>query len=113
MQDLPTLGRPRLPALRLQAAPSRRTFTGSRVPPAVVGINRVVKDTQVDVGGTELYVRQRVRACLRISQDPHLKTRRRSTGPDLSRRRWGARSPDRRDREGLSLGSAVPGSALA
>jgi putative peptide zinc metalloprotease protein len=41
---------------------------------AVVVINRVVKDTQVDVGGMEVYFRQWVRACLRISQDPHLKT---------------------------------------
>ena len=41
---------------------------------AVVVINRVVKDTQVDVGGMEIYFRQWVRACLRISQDPHLKT---------------------------------------
>src|SRR5260370_35534593 len=113
MQDLPTLGRPRLPALRLQAAPSRRTFTGSRLPPAVVVINRVVKDTQVDVGGTELYVRQRVRACLRISQDPHLQTRRCSPGPQLSPRRREAPSPHRRDREGLSLAIAFPGSALA
>jgi len=40
----------------------------------VVVINRVVKDTQVDVGGMEVYFRQWVRACLRISQDPHLKT---------------------------------------
>jgi putative peptide zinc metalloprotease protein len=40
----------------------------------VVVINRVVKDTQVDVGGMEAYFRQWVRACLRISQDPHLKT---------------------------------------
>ena len=41
---------------------------------AVVVINRVVKDTQVDVGGMEAYFGQWVRACLRISQDPHLKT---------------------------------------
>jgi putative peptide zinc metalloprotease protein len=41
---------------------------------AVVVINRVVKDTQVDVGGMEIYFRQWVRSCLRISQDPHLKT---------------------------------------
>src|ERR1700693_1252786 len=41
---------------------------------AVVVINRVVKDTQVDVGGMEVYFRQWVRSCLRISQDPHLKT---------------------------------------
>ena len=41
---------------------------------AVVVINRVVKDTQVDVGGMEVYFRQWVRACLRISQDSHLKT---------------------------------------
>jgi putative peptide zinc metalloprotease protein len=41
---------------------------------AVVVINRVVKDTQVDVNGMEVYFRQWVRACLRISQDPHLKT---------------------------------------
>ena len=41
---------------------------------AVVVINRVVKDTQVDVNGMETYFRQWVRACLRISQDPHLKT---------------------------------------
>jgi len=41
---------------------------------AVVVINRVVKDTQVDVDGMEVYFRSWVRACLRISQDPHLKT---------------------------------------
>src|SRR3981081_512136 len=41
---------------------------------AVVVINRVVKDTQGDVNGMEVYFRQWVRACLRISQDPHLKT---------------------------------------
>jgi putative peptide zinc metalloprotease protein len=41
---------------------------------AVVVINRVVKDTQVDVAGMESYFRQQVRACLRISQDPHLKS---------------------------------------
>jgi putative peptide zinc metalloprotease protein len=41
---------------------------------AVVVINRVVKDTQVDVAGMEVYFRQWVRACLRISQDSHLKT---------------------------------------
>lgn len=41
---------------------------------AVVVSNRVVKDTQVDVGGMEVYFRLWVRACLRISQDPHLKT---------------------------------------
>jgi putative peptide zinc metalloprotease protein len=41
---------------------------------AVVVINRVVKDTQVDVAGMESYFRQWVRACLRISQDPHLKS---------------------------------------
>lgn len=40
----------------------------------VVVINRVVKDTQVDVNGMETYFGQWVRACLRISQDPHLKT---------------------------------------
>jgi putative peptide zinc metalloprotease protein len=41
---------------------------------AVVVINRVVKDTQVDVAGMEVYFRSWARACLRISQDPHLKT---------------------------------------
>jgi putative peptide zinc metalloprotease protein len=41
---------------------------------AVVVINRVVRDTQVDVPGMEVYFRSRARACLRISQDPHLKT---------------------------------------
>lgn len=41
---------------------------------AVVVINRVVKDTQVDVSGMEKYFGQWVRACLRISQDSHLKT---------------------------------------
>jgi len=41
---------------------------------AVVVINRVVKDTQVDVAGMEVYFRGWARACLRISQDPHLKT---------------------------------------
>ena len=40
----------------------------------MVVINRVVKDTQVDVTGMEAYFGQSVRACLRISQDPHLKT---------------------------------------
>lgn len=40
----------------------------------VVVINRVVKDTQVDVAGMEVYFRGWARACLRISQDPHLKT---------------------------------------
>jgi putative peptide zinc metalloprotease protein len=41
---------------------------------AVVVINRVVKDTQVDVAGMEVYFRSWARACLRISQDAHLKT---------------------------------------
>lgn len=41
---------------------------------AVVVINRVVKDTQVDVAGMESYFRSWARACLRVSQDPHLKT---------------------------------------
>lgn len=41
---------------------------------AVVVINRVVKDTQVDVPGMETYFRGWARACMRISQDPHLKT---------------------------------------
>lgn len=41
---------------------------------AVVVINRVVKDTQVDVAEMESYFRQWVRACLRISQDAHLKS---------------------------------------
>ncbi len=41
---------------------------------AVVVINRVVKDTQVDVAGMEGYFRQWVRACLRVSQDAHLKS---------------------------------------
>ena len=41
---------------------------------AVVVINRVVKDTQVDVPGMETYFRGWARACLRISQDAHLKT---------------------------------------
>jgi putative peptide zinc metalloprotease protein len=41
---------------------------------AVVVINRVVKDTQVDVAGMETYFRSWARACMRISQDPHLKT---------------------------------------
>src|SRR5216684_4507532 len=41
---------------------------------AVVVINRVVKDTQVDVAGMESYFRQWVRACLRVSQDAHLKS---------------------------------------
>jgi putative peptide zinc metalloprotease protein len=41
---------------------------------AVVVINRVVKDTQVDVTGMETYFGQWVRACLRVGQDPHLKT---------------------------------------
>jgi putative peptide zinc metalloprotease protein len=41
---------------------------------AVVVINRVVKDTQVDVPGMEVYFRSWARACLRISQDAHLKT---------------------------------------
>ena len=41
---------------------------------AVVVINRVVKDTQVDVPGMETYFRSWARACMRISQDPHLKT---------------------------------------
>jgi putative peptide zinc metalloprotease protein len=40
----------------------------------VVVINRVVKDTQVDVAGMEVYFRGWARACLRVSQDPHLKT---------------------------------------
>jgi putative peptide zinc metalloprotease protein len=41
---------------------------------AVVVINRVVKDTQVDVSGMEAYFRQWVRACMRVSQDAHLKS---------------------------------------
>ena len=41
---------------------------------AVVVINRVVKDTQVDVPGMETYFRAWARVCLRISQDAHLKT---------------------------------------
>ena len=41
---------------------------------AVVVINRVVKDTQVDVAGMETYFSQWVRGCLRVRQDPHLKT---------------------------------------
>src|SRR2546428_10794901 len=41
---------------------------------AVVVINRVVRDTQVDVSGMEGYLRHWVRACLRVSQDPHLKS---------------------------------------
>ena len=41
---------------------------------AVVVINRVVRDTQIDVAGMETYFRGWARACLRISQDPHLKT---------------------------------------
>jgi len=41
---------------------------------AVVVINRVVKDTQVDVAGMEVYFRSWARACLRVSQDRHLKT---------------------------------------
>lgn len=41
---------------------------------AVVVINRVVKDTQVDVAGMETYFRSWARSCMRISQDPHLKT---------------------------------------
>ena len=41
---------------------------------AVVVINRVVKDAQVDVAGMETYFRSWARACMRISQDPHLKT---------------------------------------
>ena len=41
---------------------------------AVVVINRVVRDTQVDVNGMEGYFRHWVRACLRVSQDPHLKS---------------------------------------
>lgn len=41
---------------------------------AVVVINRVVRDTQVDVAGMETYFRGWARACLRVSQDPHLKT---------------------------------------
>ena len=43
-------------------------------------INRVVMDTQVDVDGMEVYFRGWARACLRISQDPHLKTGASSTG---------------------------------
>src|SRR5207245_6821932 len=41
---------------------------------AVAVINRVVRDTQVDVSGMEGYFRHWVRACLRVSQDPHLKS---------------------------------------
>jgi hypothetical protein len=37
-------------------------------------VNRVVRDTQVDVNGMEGYFRRWVRACLRFSQDPHLKS---------------------------------------
>ena len=80
---------------------------------AVVVINRVVKDTQVDVGGMELYFRQWVRACLRISQDPHLKT-----GGVFD---WGqiSRAADEEIlaltaeiASGFSLGRAVPGGAI-
>jgi putative peptide zinc metalloprotease protein len=41
---------------------------------AIVVINRVSRDTQVDVPGMEVYFRSWARACLRISQDSHLKT---------------------------------------
>jgi putative peptide zinc metalloprotease protein len=41
---------------------------------AIVVINRVARDTQVDVPGMEVYFRSWARACLRISQDPHLRT---------------------------------------
>jgi putative peptide zinc metalloprotease protein len=79
---------------------------------AVVVINRVVKDTQVDVAGMESYFRQWVRACLRISQDAHLKS-----GGIFD---WTLISPVT-DEEilaltgevatGLSLGRSVPGAA--
>ena len=77
---------------------------------AVVVINRVVKDTQVDVGGMEVYFRQWVRACLRISQDPHLKT-----GGIFD---WNQISPAANEEilaltaeiaSGFSLGRATPG----
>ena len=79
---------------------------------AVVVINRVVKDTQVDVGGMEVYFRQWVRACLRISQDPHLKT-----GGIFD---WNQISPAANEEilaltaeiaSGFSLGRATPGGA--
>ena len=41
---------------------------------ATVVINRVVKDTQVDVSGMETYFGHWARACLRVGQDSHLKT---------------------------------------
>jgi putative peptide zinc metalloprotease protein len=41
---------------------------------AIVVINRVVEDAQVDVAGMETYFRGWARACLRIRQDAHLKT---------------------------------------
>lgn len=81
---------------------------------AVVVINRVVKDTKVDVGGMEVYFRQWVRACLRISQDPHLKT-----GGVFD---WGEISREADEQilaltaeiaTGFSLGRAVPGGAVA
>ena len=39
-----------------------------------VVINRVVRDPQIEVAGMVTYFRGWARACLRISQDPHLKT---------------------------------------
>jgi MinD-like ATPase involved in chromosome partitioning or flagellar assembly len=80
---------------------------------AVVVINRVVKDTQVDVSGMELYFRQWVRACLRISQDPHLKTGGVFDWSQISR------AADEQIlaltaeiARGFSLGRAVPGGAV-
>src|ERR1700687_1642264 len=81
---------------------------------AVVVINRVVKDTQVDVGGMEVYFRQWVRACLRISQDPHLKTggifdwKQISQAADEEILALTAEIA-----RGVSLGRAVPGGAAA
>ncbi len=79
---------------------------------AVVVINRVVKDTQVDVAGMESYFRQWVRACLRISQDAHLKS-----GGIFD---WTLISPVAEEEilaltgevaTGFSLGRSVPGAA--
>jgi putative peptide zinc metalloprotease protein len=81
---------------------------------AVVVINRVVKDTQVDVGGMEIYFRQWVRACLRISQDPHLKTGGIFDWNQISRAADGEILALAAEvATGFSLGRSAPGGAAA
>src|SRR5260370_182966 len=108
----PELDAPELPAFTLEFVADGRGVEWVRER-AVVVINRGVKATPVDVGGMELYFRQWVRACLRISHDPHLKT-----GGIFD---WGqiSRAADEEIlaltaeiASGFSLGRAVPGGAI-